>query len=102
MSDSRVAQGQVLYLSEINASQHEAWRRSIEMEHGHRRRQVALCAAEQLAPGAVGAIGVRLSQLRLEHPRQWGACWLDLALWQQLDRRARRNVVPCPPPAMSL
>jgi transposase len=33
----------------------------------------------------VDAIGVQLSQLRLERPRQWGACWLALTLWQQLE-----------------
>jgi transposase len=33
----------------------------------------------------VDAIGVRLSELRLERPRQWGACWLALDLWQQLE-----------------
>ena len=26
-----------------------------------------------------------LSELRLERPRQWGACWLSCVLWQQLD-----------------
>jgi hypothetical protein len=24
-----------------------------------------------------------LSELRVERPRQWGACWLALTLWQQ-------------------
>ena len=33
----------------------------------------------------VDAIGVCLSQLRLERPRQWGACWLALKLWNQLE-----------------
>ena len=33
----------------------------------------------------VDAIGVRLSELRLHRPRQWGACWLALELWQQLE-----------------
>jgi transposase len=33
----------------------------------------------------VDAVGVHLSQLRLERPRQWGACWLALNLWQQLE-----------------
>ena len=35
--------------------------------------------------GDVNALGVRLSELRLERPRQWGACWLSCVLWQQLD-----------------
>ena len=33
----------------------------------------------------VDAIGVRLSELSLRRPRQWGACWLALQLWQQLE-----------------
>ena len=33
-------------------------------------------------------VRLRLAQLRLERPRQWGACWLALRLWQEfhLDR----------------
>jgi transposase len=33
----------------------------------------------------VDAVGVCLSQLRIERPRKWGACWLALQLWQQLE-----------------
>lgn len=33
----------------------------------------------------IDAIGVRLSELSLRRPRQWGACWLALQLWQQLE-----------------
>jgi len=29
-------------------------------------------------------VRLKLSQLRLERPRQWGACWLALQLWQEL------------------
>jgi hypothetical protein len=29
-------------------------------------------------------VRLRLTQLRLERPRQWGACWLVLKLWQRL------------------
>src|SRR4051794_29579065 len=29
-------------------------------------------------------VHVRLSGLRLRHPRQWGACWLTCQLWDQL------------------
>lgn len=85
LSDGRVVQRQVLYLGEINSSQYEAWRRSIEIEDGNSRRQVALLPAERLTAEEADTIGVRLSQLRLERPRQWGACWLALELWQQLD-----------------
>jgi hypothetical protein len=27
---------------------------------------------------------LRLSQMRLERPRQWGGCWLSLQLWREL------------------
>src|ERR1700674_318026 len=84
LADGRVAQRQVLYLGEINASQREAWRKTIEgQENGH-RRQVALSPAASSPADDVDAIGVCLSELRLARPRQWGACWVALDLWQQL------------------
>ena len=85
LSDGRVAQRQVLYLGEINASQREAWRKTIEVHEQGARRQVALFPAGSMPADDVDAIGVRLSELRLERPRQWGACWLALELWQQLE-----------------
>ena len=85
LSDGRVVQRQVLYLGEINASQREAWRKTIELNDEGTRRQVALFAAGSMPADDVDALGVRLSELRLAHPRQWGACWLSMELWQQLD-----------------
>jgi len=85
LADGRVAQRQVLYLGEINASQREAWRKTIEVQDGNQRRQVALFPAGSMPCDDVDAVGVCLSQLRLERPRQWGACWLALQLWQQLE-----------------
>jgi hypothetical protein len=85
LSDGRVAQRQVLYLGEINASQREAWRKTIEVQDAGARRQVALFPAGSMPVDDVDAVGVHLSQLRLARPRQWGACWLALELWQQLD-----------------
>src|SRR5207248_10389301 len=32
-----------------------------------------------------GIVHVKLSQLQLRRPRQWGACWLALLLWQELQ-----------------
>ena len=85
LSDGRIVQRQVLYLGEINASQREAWRKTIEVQDEGGRRQVALFPAGSMPADDVDAIGVRLSELRLEHPRQWGACWLATQLWQELD-----------------
>jgi transposase len=85
LADGRVAQRQVLYLGEINASQREGWRKTIEVQMHGARRQVALFPASSMPCDDVDTIGVQLSQLRLERPRQWGACWLALNLWQQLE-----------------
>jgi len=85
LADGRVAQRQVLYLGEINASQREAWRKTVEVQVQGTRRQVALFPAGSMPCDDVDAIGVRLSELRLVRPRQWGACWLAMQLWQQLE-----------------
>lgn len=85
LGDGRVAQRQVLYLGEINASQREAWRKTVEVQEEGGRRQVALFPAGSMPADDVDAIGVCLSDLRLARPRQWGACWLALKLWNQLD-----------------
>jgi len=84
-NDGRVVQRQVLYLGEINTSQREAWRKTIELQDAGMRRQVALFPAGSMPVDDVDAIGVRLSELSLRRPRQWGACWLALQLWQQLE-----------------
>jgi transposase len=85
LADGRVAQRQVLYLGEINASQRESWRKTIEVCDEGQRRQVALFPAGSMPCDDVDAVGVCLSQLRLQRPRQWGACWLALQLWQELE-----------------
>ena len=85
LSDGRIVQRQVLYLGEINSSQREAWRKTIEVHDEGTRRQVALFPAGSMPADDVDAIGVRLSELRLERPRQWGACWVAMQLWQELD-----------------
>ena len=84
----RVLQRHVLYLGEINSSQELAWRRSIEVldEATQVRRTRALFAedrCEAVVPDA-SIVRLKLAQLRLERPRQWGGCWLALELWQQL------------------
>ena len=85
LADGRVVQRQVLYLGEVNASQREAWRKTIEVQDEGTQRQVALFPAGSMPADEVNALGVRLNELRLERPRQWGACWLSCMLWQQLD-----------------
>jgi len=91
LAGGRVVQRHALYLGEINDSQQEAWRKTIEIfEEGQARpRTVALFPEDRI--GAVldpDIVRIRLSQLSLHRPRQWGACWLAGQLWEQvgLDR----------------
>lgn len=84
----RVLQRHVLYLGEINSSQERAWRKSIEVfdEREGTAQSLALFPEDRCEDLATDAsvVRLRLSQLRLCRPRQWGACWLALRLWQEL------------------
>jgi transposase len=87
VASGRVIQRHALYLGEINDSQQEAWRKTIEIfEEGQvRPRTVALFPEERI--GAVDdpdIVRIRLSHLSLHRPRQWGGCWLACQLWEQL------------------
>jgi len=86
-AEGRVVQRQVLYLGEINDSQKDSWCKTIEvLEEGHGvARQVALFPEDRSVPESeLEVIQVRLDQLELRRPRQWGACWLACWLWDQL------------------
>jgi len=92
VAGGRIVQKHVLHLGEINDSQELAWRRSIEVfdEAVDRPKTLALFPedrGEGILPDA-SIVRLKLSQLRLCRPRQWGACWLALTLWEelQLDR----------------
>ena len=85
--DGRVVQRQVLYLGEINDRQRAAWCRSIEVLQGDSGpRPVALFAEDGEAPElACEVVRIRVGDLSLHRPRQWGACWLALTLWDRLE-----------------
>ena len=89
LRDGRVVQRAVLYLGEINSSQELAWRRSIEVfdDTGPAEPQtIALFPEDRCEAEAAdqAIVRLRLSRLELRRPRQWGACWLALKLWQEL------------------
>jgi hypothetical protein len=84
----RTVQRQVLYLGEINDRQEAAWRRSIEVfaDGQAEPRQMTLFAEGPLAPPPDDeVVQIRLSELSLRRPRQWGGCWLAWELWNQLE-----------------
>src|SRR5512137_1592396 len=75
VSGGRVVQRQVLYLGEINGSQREAWRKTIEVfeEGAAGARTLALfpdgCPVETDDDSVVQ---IRLKEVGLYRPRQWG------------------------------
>src|SRR3954454_8522148 len=88
LQNGRVVQRHVLYLGEISPSQAAAWRKSIEVfdEAAGHPRTLALfpedrCAA--VTPDS-SVVQLRLSEMRLCRPRQWGACWLAGQVWEDL------------------
>lgn len=84
----RMVQRQVLYLGEINDSQKAAWCKTIEVlrEDQGQGVQMALFPEDQGAPALdCEVVRIKLSELQLHHPRQWGACWLAYQLWGQLS-----------------
>lgn len=88
LNGGRVVQRHVLYLGEIDASQAVAWRKAIEVfdEDARCRRTLALFPEDHCEAVADDAsvVRLRLSQMRLCRPRQWGACWLAGQLWRDL------------------
>jgi transposase len=84
----KVVQRQVLYLGEINDTQHESWCRTIEVFDDKRERTLplALFPADRQLPNFAAGFGVqvRLKEMELHRPRQWGACWLACELYEQL------------------
>ncbi|HTW70654.1 MAG TPA: IS1634 family transposase, partial [Acetobacteraceae bacterium] len=84
-----VVQRPVLYLGEINDSQAAAWRKSIEvLEEGSPRPRTLPLFPEERAEGLTAdgtVVRLKLSEVRLCRPRQWGGGWLAWQLWQQLQ-----------------
>ena len=77
----------LLYLGEINDTQKAAWTKTIDTIDERRHRQVALFPEDRDIPEGIDDLGVqvKLKELELVRPRQWGACWLACELWDQLE-----------------
>ncbi len=90
LADGRVSQRHVLYLGEINDAQERAWARAVEVfpDETAPPQTMALFPEERLdATTAEGLpiVRLRLKELSLHRPRQWGACWLALYRWRELQ-----------------
>jgi hypothetical protein len=83
----RVVQRPVLYLGEINDSQRDAWRKTIEVfEDGAAQARTLALFPEDRGPEVPddAVVQIRLRDLTVRRPRQWGACWLACRLYEQL------------------
>ena len=82
-----VHQRQVLYLGEINDAQRAQWCSALDVldEPSGSFRQMSLFPEDRIPPPEVSnPVQIRLGQMSLRHPRQWGGCWLAMELWSQL------------------
>ncbi len=84
-----VVQRQVLYLGELNDNQRAGWVRTIEAFSGEdfKAKQLALFPddREELPAMDCETIRVQLDKIELRRPREWGACWLGLYVWDMLE-----------------
>ena len=96
VAGGRVLQRHVLYLGEIDGSQQDAWQKTIEIfEDGQPHpKTVALLPEQEFdatglkeehQPDNEHVVRIRLSEMELRRPRQWGACWLACHLYEQLE-----------------
>jgi len=83
-----VHQRQLLYLGELNDSQQAQWCSALDVldESNDSFKQMSLFPEDRSPPPEVpNPVQIRLNQMTLRHPRQWGGCWLALELWNQLE-----------------
>jgi hypothetical protein len=90
LADGRVSQRHVLYLGEINEAQERAWARAVEVfpDEAGPPQTMALFPQERLDATVdpdIPIVRLRLRELSVQRPRQWGACWLALYVWHELQ-----------------
>ena len=86
-SSGSVYQKTLLYLGELNDSQHTAWTKALGVfnaDAGQTETRSLFPADRTPVPSDSPALSLHLDQYQLSHPRQYGACWLACELWRQL------------------
>jgi transposase len=82
-----VIKRQLLYLGEINDSQRAQWCSALSVmdDTDGIYKQISLFPEDRIPPPDISnPVQIKLNEMTLCHPRQWGACWLALELWNQL------------------
>jgi hypothetical protein len=85
----RTVQRRLLNLGELNSTQLEKWRRSVDVieESGQSRQMCLFTDRDGAAPqkDTPEYAEVLLSSLELRRPRRFGDCWLGCRLWEELN-----------------
>ena len=87
IANGRVSQKTVLYLGEITNDQEKAWRKTLQVFDVDQNKPVykyLFATEEKSICEDIDAIPVRLSHLKLSHPRAFGDCWLGCQIWDEL------------------
>src|SRR3978361_2234799 len=86
LDGGRGGQRHVLDLGGINLSPAAGWRKAIEVfdVDAGRARTLSLFPEDrcEAIAGDASVVQLRLSEMRLRRPREWGACWPAGQLWQ--------------------
>jgi transposase len=83
----RVVQRHVLYLGKRTPAQELSWEKTAAQLEDRPRLGEALpglASERELQRREAAAIAVHLKRFRIERPRQWGACWVALTVWNLL------------------
>lgn len=86
-ADQRVVQRHVLYLGALTSAQELSWEKTAQAFDAPGDSAAALpglATEREVQAKEVAAIAVHLHQFRIERPRQWGACWMALTIWNFL------------------
>jgi len=86
-ADGRVVQRHVLYLGRLTPAQELSWEETAVQFGDQAPRGEALpglATERELQSQEAAAIAVQLKNFRIERPRQWGACWVALTVWNFL------------------
>jgi transposase len=86
-ADGRVVQRHVLYLGKLTPAQELSWEKTAEQfadESPPGASLPGLVSERELQRKEAAAIAVYLKHFRIGRPRQWGACWVALTIWNLL------------------
>lgn len=87
LASGKAVQKPCLYLGEINDSQQERWRKTLEVfdETAQRFQTMSLFPDDRQLPAeSLGSVQVKLGEMELRNARSFGDCWLGCELWRQL------------------